>query len=58
LIVTGSSRTIIQKFKHIIDRTDPRPPDLLGARREEAARGDDAGHRTLGEKVIPALPEC
>ena len=23
LIVTGSPKTIIQKFKHIIDRTDP-----------------------------------
>jgi len=45
LIVTGSPKTIIQKFKHIIDRTDPGYLTFWAREGQKAARRDDARHR-------------
>ena len=53
LIVTGSPRTIIQKFKHIIDRTDP---GYLTFWAREGKKPHDAtmrGIELLGKEVIP-----
>ena len=57
LIVTGSPETIIQKFKHIIDRTDP---GYLTFWAREGKKPHDAtmrGIELLGNEVIPALRE-
>jgi hypothetical protein len=57
LIVTGSPKTIIQKFKHIIDRTDP---GYLTFWAREGKKPHDAtmrGIELLGREVIPALRE-
>ena len=55
LIVTGSPKTTIQKFKHIIDRTDP---GYLVFWAREGKKPHDAtmrGIELLGKEVIPAL---
>lgn len=55
LIVTGGSKTIIQKFKHIIDRADP---GYLVFWAREGKKPHDAtmrGIELLGKEVIPAL---
>lgn len=57
LIVTGSPKTIIQKFEHIIDRTDP---GYLTFWAREGKKPHDAtmrGIKLLGKEVIPALRE-
>ena len=57
LIVTGSPKTIIQKFKHIIDRADP---GYLVFWAREGKKPHDAtmrGIELLGREVIPALRE-
>src|ERR1700719_842028 len=57
LIVTGSPGTITQKFKHIIDRTDP---GYLTFWAREGKKPHDAtmrGIELLGKEVIPALRE-
>ena len=57
LIVTGSPKTIIQKFKHIIDRTDP---GYLTFWAREGKKPHDAtmrGIELLGKEVIPVLRE-
>ena len=57
LIVTGSPKTIIQKFKHIVDRTDP---GYLTFWAREGKKPHDAtmrGIELLGQEVIPALRE-
>src|SRR5215471_8331968 len=57
LIVTGSPKTIIQKFKHIIDRTDP---GYLTFWAREGKKPHDAtmrGIELLGKEIIPTLRE-
>jgi alkanesulfonate monooxygenase SsuD/methylene tetrahydromethanopterin reductase-like flavin-dependent oxidoreductase (luciferase family) len=57
LIVTGGPKTIVQKFKHIIDRTDP---GTLTFWAREGKKPHDAtmrGIELLGREVIPALRE-
>jgi alkanesulfonate monooxygenase SsuD/methylene tetrahydromethanopterin reductase-like flavin-dependent oxidoreductase (luciferase family) len=57
LIVTGSPKTIVQKFKHIIDRTDP---GYLTFWAREGKKPHDAtmrGIELLGREVIPELRE-
>jgi alkanesulfonate monooxygenase SsuD/methylene tetrahydromethanopterin reductase-like flavin-dependent oxidoreductase (luciferase family) len=57
LVVTGSPKTLIQKFKHIIDRTDP---GYLTFWAREGKKPHDAtmrGIELLGKEVIPALRE-
>ena len=57
LIVTGSPKTVIQKFKHIIDRTDP---GYLTFWAREGRKPHDAtmrGIELLGKDVIPELRE-
>ncbi len=57
LIVTGSPKTIIQKFKHIIDRTDP---GYVAFWAREGKKPHDAtmrGIELLGKEVIPVLRE-
>jgi len=57
LIITGSPDTVIQKFKHIIDRTDP---GYVAFWAREGKKPHDAtmrGIELLGNEVIPALRE-
>ena len=57
LILTGNPDTVIQKFKHIIDRTDP---GYVAFWAREGKKPHDAtmrGIELLGNEVIPALRE-
>jgi alkanesulfonate monooxygenase SsuD/methylene tetrahydromethanopterin reductase-like flavin-dependent oxidoreductase (luciferase family) len=57
LVVTGSPKTVVQKFKHIIDRTDP---GYITFWAREGKKPHDAtmrGIELLGKEVIPALRE-
>ena len=57
LIVTGSPRTIIQKFKHIIDRTDPGYLTFWAREGKKPHEATMRGIELLGKEVIPALRE-
>jgi len=57
LIITGGPKTMIQKYKHIIDRTDP---GFIAFWAREGKKPHDAtmrGIELLGKEVIPALRE-
>ena len=57
LIVTGSPNTIIQKFKHIIDRTDPGYLTFWAREGKKPHEATMRGIELLGKEVIPALRE-
>lgn len=57
LIVTGSPKTIIQKFKHIIDRTDPGYLTFWAREGKKPHEATMRGIELLGKEVIPALRE-
>jgi alkanesulfonate monooxygenase SsuD/methylene tetrahydromethanopterin reductase-like flavin-dependent oxidoreductase (luciferase family) len=57
LIVTGSPGTIIQKFKHIIDRTDPGYLTFWAREGKKPHEATMRGIELLGKEVIPALRE-
>jgi alkanesulfonate monooxygenase SsuD/methylene tetrahydromethanopterin reductase-like flavin-dependent oxidoreductase (luciferase family) len=57
LIVTGSPTTIIQKFKHIIDRTDPGYLTFWAREGKKPHEATMRGIELLGREVIPALRE-
>src|ERR1700738_5036155 len=57
LIVTGSPKTTIQKFKQIIDSTDPGYPTFWAREGKKPHKATMRGIELLGEEVIPALRE-
>jgi len=57
LIVTGGPKTIIQKFKHIIDRTDPGYLTFWAREGKKPHEATMRGIELLGKEVIPALRE-
>ena len=57
LIVTGSPATVIQKFKHIIDRTDPGYLTFWAREGRKPHEATMRGIELLGREVIPALRE-
>ena len=57
LIVTGSPKMIIQKFKHIIDRTDPGYLTFWAREGKKPHEATMRGIELLGKEVIPALRE-
>jgi len=57
LIVTGGPDTIIQKFKHIIDRTDPGYLTFWAREGKKPHEATMRGIELLGKEVIPALRE-
>lgn len=57
LIVTGSPQTVIQKFKHIIDRTDPGYLTFWAREGRKPHEATMRGIELLGKEVIPALRE-
>src|SRR5262249_60210586 len=57
LIVTGGPDTIIQKFKHIIDRTDPGYLTFWAREGKKPHEATMRGIELLGREVIPALRE-
>jgi hypothetical protein len=57
LIVTGSPKTISQKFKHIIDRTDPGYLTFWAREGKKPHEATMRGIELLGKEVIPALRE-
>jgi alkanesulfonate monooxygenase SsuD/methylene tetrahydromethanopterin reductase-like flavin-dependent oxidoreductase (luciferase family) len=57
LIITGSPKTIIQKFKHIIDRTDPGYLVFWAREGKKPHEATLRGIELLGREVIPALRE-
>jgi alkanesulfonate monooxygenase SsuD/methylene tetrahydromethanopterin reductase-like flavin-dependent oxidoreductase (luciferase family) len=57
LIVTGSPKTLIQKFKHIIDRTDPGYLTFWAREGKKPHAATMRGIELLGREVIPALRE-
>jgi len=57
LIVTGSPKTIIQKFKHIIDRTDPGYVTFWAREGKKPHDATMRGIELLGREVIPVLRE-
>ena len=57
LIVTGSPDTVIQKFKHIIDRTDPGYLTFWAREGKKPHEATMRGIELLGREVIPALRE-
>jgi len=57
LIVTGSPETIIQKFKHIIDRTDPGYLTFWAREGKKPHNATMRGIELLGKEVIPDLRE-
>ncbi len=57
LIVTGSPKTIIRKFKHIIDRTDPGYLTFWAREGKKPHEATLRGIELLGKEVIPALRE-
>ena len=57
LIVTGSPKTIIQKFKHIIDRTDPGYMAFWAREGRKTHEATMRGIELLGREVIPVLRE-
>jgi alkanesulfonate monooxygenase SsuD/methylene tetrahydromethanopterin reductase-like flavin-dependent oxidoreductase (luciferase family) len=57
LVVTGSPKTIIQKFKHIIDRTDPGYLTFWAREGKKTHQATMRGIELLGKEVIPELRE-
>ena len=57
LILTGSPATVIQKFKHIIDRTDPGYITFWAREGRKPHEATMRGIELLGKEVIPALRE-
>ena len=57
LVVTGSPKTVIQKFKHIIDRTDPGYLTFWAREGKKPHQATMRGIELLGREVIPALRE-
>ena len=57
LIITGSPDTVIQKFKHIIDRTDPGHVAFWAREGKKPHEATMRGIQLLGKEVIPALRE-
>jgi hypothetical protein len=57
LIVTGGPKTIIEKFKHIIDRTDPGYLTFWAREGKKPHEATMRGIELLGKEVIPALRE-
>ena len=57
LIVTGSPKTAIQKFKHIIDRTNPGYLTFWAREGRKPHEATMRGIELLGKEVIPALRE-
>ena len=57
LVVTGSPKTIIQKFKHIIDRTDPGYMTFWAREGKKPHEATMRGIELLGKEVIPELRE-
>ncbi len=57
LILTGSPDTVIQKFKHIIDRTDPGYVTFWAREGKKPHEATMRGIELLGREVIPALRE-
>jgi len=55
LIVTGGPETIIQKFKHIIDRTDPGYFVFWAREGKKTHEATMRGIELLGTEVMPAL---
>jgi alkanesulfonate monooxygenase SsuD/methylene tetrahydromethanopterin reductase-like flavin-dependent oxidoreductase (luciferase family) len=55
LVVTGSPKTVIQKFKHIIDRTDPGYITFWAREGKKPHEATMRGIELLGGEVIPAL---
>ena len=55
--MTGSPKTIIQKFKHIIDRTDPGYLTFWAREGKKPHEATMRGIELLGREVIPALRE-
>ncbi len=57
LIVSGGPKTIIQKFKHIIDRTDPGYLTFWAREGRKPHEATMRGIELLGKEVIPELRE-
>lgn len=57
LVVTGSPKTTIQKFKHIIDRTDPGYLTFWAREGKKPHEATMRGIELLGREVIPELRE-
>jgi alkanesulfonate monooxygenase SsuD/methylene tetrahydromethanopterin reductase-like flavin-dependent oxidoreductase (luciferase family) len=57
LVVTGSPKTIVQKFKHIIDRTDPGYLTFWAREGKKPHAATMRGIELLGKEVIPELRE-
>jgi hypothetical protein len=57
LIVTGGPKTVIQKFKHIIDRTDPGYLTFWAREGKKPHEATMRGIELLGQEVIPVLRE-
>jgi alkanesulfonate monooxygenase SsuD/methylene tetrahydromethanopterin reductase-like flavin-dependent oxidoreductase (luciferase family) len=57
LIVTGSPKTLIQKFKHIIDRTDPGYITFWAREGKKPHEATMRGIELLGKEIVPALRE-
>ena len=55
LVVTGSPKTVIQKFKHIIDRTDPGYITFWARESKKPHEATMRGIELLGKDVIPEL---
>jgi len=57
LVVTGSPKTIIQKFENIIDRTDPGYITFWAREGKKPHEATMRGIELLGQEVIPVLRE-